>query len=132
MDTPVLIVDDDDTIRVALRWALEDEGYIVYEVPDGQAALVHLSEHPTSMVVLLDVAMPGMDGIALMQVLAAQASLAERHAYIIMTGHKRTLPMAFVQQLIRRGAPVMSKPFDLDDLLVAVATVAQRLADAPG
>ena len=51
--TAVLVVDDDDFIREALRELLSEEGYTVYEAPDGKAALQRLGDHPTGMVVLL-------------------------------------------------------------------------------
>lgn len=128
MSTAVLIVDDDDAIRASLRWVLEEEGYTVFEAPDGKSALVRVCEHPDGMVVLLDVEMPGMDGIGLMQVLAAQASLAERHAYIIITAHRGTLPPDVAPLFTRLGAPVFGKPFDVNKLLAAVAAASQHLA----
>ena len=131
LSTPVLIVDDDDAIRESLRWALEEEGYTVYEAPDGKPALVRLCEHPEGMVVVLDIELPSMDGVGLMQVLAAQASLAERHAYIIITAHRGTLPPVAEHLFTRLGATVFGKPFDLHAFLAAVASAAQRLARVP-
>jgi CheY-like chemotaxis protein len=130
MGTAVLVVDDDDTIRESLVWLLLDEGYTVYEAPDGQPALERLREHPDGMVVLLDVNMPQMDGIAVLQAVEADPPLAARHAFILMSAFHRTLPLAFVQQMTRLNVPMVAKPFDLDRLVATVAAAAERLLPA--
>ncbi|HXA94504.1 MAG TPA: response regulator, partial [Candidatus Dormibacteraeota bacterium] len=60
-DLPVLVVDDDVTVRQLFRRILEPEGYAVVEAENGRQALERLSEMPPS-VVLLDLMMPEMDG----------------------------------------------------------------------
>jgi GAF domain-containing protein/CheY-like chemotaxis protein len=60
-DLPVLVVDDDATVRQLLRRMLEAEGYAVIEAENGRAALGALSDARPS-VVLLDLMMPEMDG----------------------------------------------------------------------
>ena len=57
----VLIVDDDDGIRASLRLALEDNGYVVFEAPDGEAALTEAKGRSPD-VIILDLMLPGMDG----------------------------------------------------------------------
>ncbi len=58
----VLVVDDDEMIRRLLRTVLEADGIEVAEAPDGDAALAAVADlEPT--VVVLDVMMPGLDGI---------------------------------------------------------------------
>ena len=58
----VLVVDDDDMIRRLLRTVLEADEFEVVEAPDGDAALVALEDlKPT--VIVLDVMMPGLDGV---------------------------------------------------------------------
>ena len=58
----VLVVDDDDMIRRLLRTVLEADEIEVVEAPDGDAALIALADlQPT--VVVLDVMMPGLDGV---------------------------------------------------------------------
>ena len=58
----VLVVDDDDMIRRLVRTVLEADEYEVVEARDGDAALkLTESEHPS--VVVLDVMMPGIDGV---------------------------------------------------------------------
>ena len=60
-DLPVLVVDDDVTVRQLLRRKLEPEGYTVVEAENGRAALERLRDVSPS-VVLLDLMMPEMDG----------------------------------------------------------------------
>jgi CheY-like chemotaxis protein len=128
MGTPVLVVDDDEGVRESLRWILEDEGYIVYEAPNGSPALERLRDNPNGMVVLLDVNMPGVDGMDVMRAVEEQEQLAARHAYIVMTANGRTLPLAFVKQLTRLQTPVLTKPFDLEKLLDTVAAAAEKIS----
>ena len=58
----ILIVDDDPDIRKVLRLLLS-ESYVVSEAPDGPSAVAFLQENPDTDLVVLDVMMPGMDGI---------------------------------------------------------------------
>ncbi len=58
----VLIVDDDENCRLALIDALEGEAFIIFEATGGEEALRIVAEHPPD-VILLDVMMPGMDGV---------------------------------------------------------------------
>ena len=60
--TPViLIVDDDEVIRMLMRQFLESEGYAVVEAEDGHAALEKAAEQAFDLIIL-DIAMPGIDG----------------------------------------------------------------------
>jgi DNA-binding response OmpR family regulator len=60
----VLVVEDDDRIRAALRLALTDEGYSVHDVADAETALGQLRESPPD-IVLVDIMLPGMSGLDL-------------------------------------------------------------------
>jgi CheY-like chemotaxis protein len=128
MGTSVLIVDDDDATREALCGMLTDAGYTVYEAPDGESALQRLREHPAGMVVLLDMIMPGMDGITMLEAVETESPLATRDAYIVMSARFTTVPLPLAQQLMRLGATAITKPFDMDELLARVAAAAQCLA----
>ena len=57
----LLIVEDDDRIRLSLRLALEDEGYAVKDVPTAEEGLAEQRASPAD-VVLVDLMLPGMDG----------------------------------------------------------------------
>jgi len=66
----ILVVDDEKTLRNALREKLSSEGYRVSEAADGKEGLKKaLSEHPD--LILLDVMMPKMDGIEVIRELQA-------------------------------------------------------------
>lgn len=58
----VLVVDDDETSRLALTVALEGEEFAIFEAADGEAALRVIAEQAPD-VILLDIMMPGMDGV---------------------------------------------------------------------
>lgn len=113
----ILIVDDDRGIRHTLRAVLEDEGYAVLEAGDGAEglALVRASLH--RLVVLLDLRMPGMDGAGVLDAVAADARLARRHAFILVTANLDAITRACAALLHRLDVPIVPKPFDLDPLL---------------
>jgi two-component system, chemotaxis family, chemotaxis protein CheY len=109
----ILIVDDDESIRQIVRLCLTDEGFDVGEAPNGQAALDALDRFQPELI-LLDLRMPVMDG---WEFARRYAELPGEHAPII----------AFVAALnaehecaTLNPASILTKPFDLDDLLDAV------------
>jgi PleD family two-component response regulator len=59
----ILVVDDDKSMRMLLRLALEQEGYQVIEAKDGETCLVAYKQHRPDAI-LLDAVMPAMDGFA--------------------------------------------------------------------
>jgi DNA-binding response OmpR family regulator len=72
MDAPkVLIVDDDEIIRILLRHTLGNEAYLVLEAADGQQALDMVDQEMPDLI-LLDVMMPVMDGIEVLRRLKSQ------------------------------------------------------------
>jgi CheY-like chemotaxis protein len=83
--TSVLIVNDDKDTRDVLRLAFEDEGYVVAEAADGLQALEVLQESASLLVVVLDLDLPQLDYIGVLRTVAACASLAARHAFIVPT-----------------------------------------------
>jgi CheY-like chemotaxis protein len=113
----VLVVEDDPTIARVLEEALQEEGYVVETAVDGQAVWSALSVEPA--VILLDINMPGMDGIQVARRLRADAR-TKRIPIILMSAAYRLRERA-------REAPVdalLPKPFDLTEML----TVVERLA----
>jgi CheY-like chemotaxis protein len=114
----ILIVDDDESIRQIVRLCLTDEGFEVREASNGQAALDALDEFQPGLI-LLDLRMPVMDG---WEFARRYESLPGPHAPIV----------AFVaalnaeQECATLGtASILTKPFDLDDLLQAVRSQLQ-------
>jgi CheY-like chemotaxis protein len=121
-------VDDDDAIRWVVHEALEESGHIVFEASGGKPALEHLRASHHELVVLLDVMMPDLDGLTLLQRIADEASGVKRHAYLLMTARRQTFPMPVVHLFQQLGVRVVQKPFELDVLVAAVEQAASRLA----
>jgi len=69
----ILIVDDDEVLRLLLRQFLEGEGYQVTEAPDGVDALGKLSSSQYDLVIM-DIAMPGIDGLSVCEHLKSTMS----------------------------------------------------------
>jgi CheY-like chemotaxis protein len=129
MPPSVLVVDDVDGIREAIRLVLEVAEYSLYEAPDGKPAFVRLREHPEGMVVLLDVQMPGMDGISVLRALAAGERLVAPHAIVLVSARDpSTLLPDVAALLMQMGVHTLTEPFLTKDLLAAVQSAAHRLA----
>src|SRR5579884_1041558 len=106
-DTYVLVVDDDRSIRETLRYVLEDEGYNVREAPDGMAALDLLRHSPTPAVVLLDLMMPRLDGVGVLNAVEHDARLASQNAFIIITANRYRLDSRSAHLLTDLHVPVV-------------------------
>lgn len=122
-------MDDDQEIRAVLAEWLQEEGYTVYVAADGKPALERLRTHPAGLVVLLDLMMPVMDGYAVLQAVAAEAPLATKHAYILMTASTRTLPLNMVHLLKHLQVKAVPKPFNIEEVLASVQTATSRLRE---
>ena len=120
----VLVAEDDAVLRAMLVEFFQDEGYEVRAAEDGRLAL-HAIAQWSPDVIVLDRHMPGMDGEEFARVYRA---LPPPHAPIVLlTGYMH--PEAASERV--GAAVVVVKPFDLDDLLTAVARAAQEHALAP-
>ena len=113
----VLVVDDEPAVRELISDALRDEGYRVLEAPDGHAATRAVNEPspaaPCPALVLLDVRLPGIDWLQVLQQLAAPGG---RVPGVVMSPSPEHL--AAVQAV---GADaVLPKPFELDRLVGVV------------
>jgi two-component system response regulator (stage 0 sporulation protein F) len=125
--TAVLIVDDNESIRRSMRLILEDAGYETFQASDGFEAYDLLATHAEGMVVLLDLAMPGVDGPRFLEEFKKHPSLVARHAIVVVSVYADAkLPPRLVNLLTDLEVPVLGKPFDLDDLLAAVTRAEQR------
>lgn len=125
--TWVLIVDDDASIRDSLEFALHTAGYAIVEVGDGEDALDVLRATPYHAVVLLDLLMPRMSGQTVLQQLERDPQLARRHAWIVMSADYRALQRIPQKQRAHLELTLLEKPFDIDDMLAAVAQQVARL-----
>ena len=121
----VLIVEDDEAIRHALRRFLTRQGWAVDEAVEGEGALALLLAEGAAHydVIISDLQMPGMSGIALYDHLAARRpTLAGR--MVVTTGD--TFTDAARDFLARTGCEVLAKPFELAELRAVVERVAGR------
>jgi CheY-like chemotaxis protein len=129
----VLVVDDDDMIRETLCDLLQDEGYSTLEAADGISAMNAILESQDHLVVLLDLVMPGMNGFDVLSLVTEHTEVMARHRFIVMTANKPAAdsPSAvdpyFGQLLKRYSIPIQKKPFDIYDLLDAVARASRDL-----
>ncbi len=83
MKSNVLIVDDENIARQSLSDILKLEGYNVAAVPSGQAAIEYVRTHPVDRMVV-DLRMPGMDGIEVVQVVNQASPDTE---IVLLTAH---------------------------------------------
>jgi len=119
----VVIAEDEALIRLDLREMLEEEGYVVAgEATDGEAA-VKLAEELRPDLVIMDVKMPGLDGIS-----AAERITASQLApVIILTAFSQR---DLVQRASEAGAMAyLIKPFTKADLVPAIEVAASRFAE---
>jgi UDP-3-O-acyl N-acetylglucosamine deacetylase len=114
MSETILVVDDEENIRQTLRGVLSDEGFEVLEAPDGRRAL-ELLAHTAPSLAIVDVWMPDVDGIELVERMRTEAPGVP---IIVISGHG-TIETAV--RVIRLGAfDFLEKPFPLDALLNVV------------
>jgi two-component system nitrogen regulation response regulator NtrX len=116
----ILIVDDEESIRATLRQILEDEGYAVEECEDGERAL-QLLEHGEYDAALLDVWLPGMDGIEVLQQITSRKIPVE---VVVISGHG-TIETA-VKATKFGAVDFIEKPLSLDRVLLAVANAVKK------
>jgi DNA-binding NtrC family response regulator len=116
----VLVVEDDPSAREALRIILTEDGFEVSEAADGEDAL-HQLAHLAPEVVLCDVRMPKLDGIALLQ---KCRELGLDSTFIMMTGHARIDEAVAAMRL---GAEsYLVKPLDVGAVLVVIANALEK------
>ena len=125
MSHRVLVADDDRAIRESLARALELEGYEVVGVVDGVEALTRVRRE-TFDALVLDVMMPGVDGLAVCRVLRAEGD----HTPVLMLTARVETPDR-VAGLDAGADDYLPKPFDLDELLARLRALLRRAALVP-
>lgn len=110
----ILIVDDQYGIRVLLTEILQTEGYETYQAASGMQALSLVEEKNPSLV-LLDMKIPGMDGL---EILKRIKKKSQDTKVIIMTAYGE---LDMIEEAIENGAIThFPKPFDIDEVLVFI------------
>lgn len=121
----VLIVDDEDIVLRSLRRVLESEGFAVVEASSGAEALAKIADEPPDLVVL-DILMPGMDGIEICRRLRADPFTAKL-PILFLTAKGRREDVA--RGLDAGGDDYLIKPLDVVELPARVRALLRR---APG
>jgi len=122
----VLIADDDRAIRESLERALQLEGYRTRTAADGVEALAAVHADPVDLLIL-DVMMPGVDGLGVCQVLRAEG---DRTPILMLTARVETPDR--VAGLDAGADDYLPKPFDLDELLARMRALLRRAAPTTG
>ncbi len=115
--THALVCDDEPSVRFAIEEVLVSRGFAVTAVGDGAAALTALDGVD---VVVTDLAMPGLDGLAL---LAAVRAKAPGLPVVVVTA--RGSERAAVTAMKAGADDYLTKPFDVDELAMAVERAAE-------
>jgi len=120
----ILVVDDERAVRESLRRALELEGYEIELAADGSEALYRLegTEEPDAMI--LDVLMPGVDGLEVCRRIRGTGS---RLPVLMLTA--RTEVEDRVAGLDAGADDYVTKPFALEELLARVRALLRRTTD---
>jgi two-component system, NtrC family, response regulator AtoC len=117
----ILVVDDDPGIREAFRLVLEEE-YELVEAEDGPQAIERVQGSPVDLV-LLDVRLPGMDGIEVLERIKA----IDEHVEVVLVTAVQTVRAAVAA--MKLGAlDYLTKPFDEDEILPLIRRALERRA----
>ncbi len=122
----VLIVEDDVNVRDTIEEALADEGHLVLVARNGMEALVALKHLPRPALILLDLWMPVMDGLAFLRALRQRE---DRDDFEVVVMSAAVAPEWFADNpgVVR----ALKKPFEVGDLLSLAAGFSGRRASPP-
>ena len=121
----ILIVDDDPDIRKVLRLLLS-ESYFVAEAADGRSAIDYMRQNPDTDLVILDVMMPGMDGIE------TCSALREFSTAPVLFLTARSAEQDRISAYQSGGDDFLSKPFSQAELLAKVSSLLRRYKEYRG
>ena len=125
---PLLIVEDDADIRAALQDYLEMHGYVVRVARDGREALEQLAHPPRPALMVLDMALPVVDGHRVLTTRKASEALAQVPVIILSAGMAAMNPRdRAVYAATYNVAAFLKKPVEPRQLLEAI----ERLAPKP-
>ena len=123
----ILVVDDERAVRESLRRALELEGYEIDLAADGQEALDRLESDAQPDALVLDVLMPGVDGLEVARTIRRAGN---RVPILMLTA--RTQVEDRVEGLDAGADDYVTKPFALEELLARLRALLRRTADGSG
>ncbi len=115
----ILVIEDDETMRLALKRILEYEGYITKLAADGTELSTALDDHPVDLI-LMDVGLPWVNGFELAQLLKEHRDL-KKIPLVFISGKASEEDM---KQAFEIGADdYIKKPFDVEKLKSTIATL---------
>lgn len=118
----ILIVEDEEHLRLGIRYNLEAEGYDVSAVGDAPAALKLLEERPLGYdLIVLDLMLPGMSGYSFCEKIREQG-----HDMPVLIVSARTLAEDRIRGFDVGADQYLQKPFDLDELISRVRNLLAR------
>ena len=120
----ILIVEDDDSIRTALRWALEDEGYDVAEAPSGEEAMRMVAIAPPDMMIV-DLMLGATDGFAVIR------DVRREHDLPIVVVSARADTHDIVAALEVGADDYVTKPFQVKEITARLRALRRRTGTAP-
>ena len=120
----IVIAEDEAIIRLDLKEMLEEEGYeVVAEAGDGESA-VRLARELEPDLVILDIVMPGMDGLSAAKLIGEQVD----SAVLVLTAYSQR---DLIDKAARSGAMAyLVKPFSKHDLVPAIEVAMARAEEA--
>lgn len=120
----VHIIDDEDSVRNSIGFMLQTTGYSVRSWPSGAFFLRELKNAEPGCI-LLDIRMPEMDGLQVLQQLNARGA---NMPVIVLTGHG---DVSIAVKAMRAGAvDFLEKPFEAEHLLCAIGKAFDRMGEA--
>ena len=120
----LLVVEDDDHIRTALRWALEDEGYDVAEAASGEEALQAVAVSAPDLMIV-DLMLGSMDGVDVIRSVRRSLDLP----IIVVSARADT---SDIETALDAGADdYVTKPFAVKEITARLRALRRRVAPAP-
>ncbi len=116
MSKKILVVDDEADILILVKSRLENEGYKVLEAHNGEDAITIAHVNKPDLIIL-DIMMPGMDGVEVSNVLKEDANLKDI-PIIFLTALKKKSDED--SEIPNKGNLVLGKPFEADSLLKSI------------
>jgi DNA-binding response OmpR family regulator len=120
----LLVVEDDDHIRTALRWALEDEGYLVEEAVDGEDACRQVAAAPPDLMIV-DLMLGAVDGFTVVR------EVRLHHDLPIIVVSARADTHDIVGALEAGADDYVTKPFQVKEITARLRALRRRAGGAP-
>lgn len=118
MSDKVLIIDDEELIREEVRETLEDCGYRCVEAASASEALEMLRQDTSISIAIVDIRMPGMDGLTMMRKAIEDKQINHELEFVVTSGHGSTQER--IDSLQKGAVEFLQKPFDFLRLIQVV------------